>query len=233
MPEKPKIRQVAPILGSAAANGEMVTVFIGPTRKRYSIYKDLICHHSEYFRVAFNGLWQESDKGLTLEDVEIEVFNLFVHWLYTQELPKDMSLLLQAAGTDAQLASEDSEYSHWGILLLKSCIFGDRFFAPDFHRLSHNVFVDGHFPGKGEPAFSAAYKTIIWSFSNLPEGNPVLSMMVDLQCLAWNAEDDNEEEKQLLPQLPHEFLVACMLRQSVLKTLKTTDDKLKACDYYM
>ncbi|CAN9136776.1 unnamed protein product [Alternaria alternata] len=39
-------------------------------------------------------------------------------------------------------------------------------------------------------------------------------MMVDLQCLAWNPGDDNEEEKQLLPQLPHEFLVACMLRQT-------------------
>ena len=170
---------------------------------------------------------------MTLEDVEIEVFNLFVHWLYTQELPKNVSSLLQATGIDAQLASEDSENTHWGILLLKSCIFGDRFLASDFHRLSHNVFVKWHLPGKGEPAFSAAYKTIIWSYSNLPAGNPILSMMVDLQCLAWNPEDDNEEEKQLLSQLPHEFLVACMLRQSGLKSLKMTDDKLEACNYYI
>ncbi|CAN9287935.1 hypothetical protein AA0119_g8053 [Alternaria tenuissima] len=232
MTEKPTTRQLTPIM-RAAADGKMVTVFIGPTKKRYSIYKDLICHHSEYFRVAFNGLWQESDKGVTLEDVEIEVFNLFVHWLYTQELPKNMSFLLPATGIDAQLASDDSDNSHRGILLLKSWIFGDRFLAPDFHRLSHSVFVKWHLPGKGEPAFSAAYKTIIWSYSNLPAGNPILSMMVDLQCLAWNPEDDNEEEKQLLPQLPQEFLVACMLRQSELKTRKMTDDNLKACDYYL
>jgi hypothetical protein len=64
---------------SVAAQGEIVTIFIGPEKKRYSIHKDIICYHSGYFRAAFNGSWKESDEGVTLEDIKVEVFNIFVH----------------------------------------------------------------------------------------------------------------------------------------------------------
>jgi hypothetical protein len=73
---------------SSAARDEVVAIAIGPEKKLYHIHKDLFCHHSEYFRTAYNGRWKEAEDGVVLEDVEVEIFNIFVHWLYAQKLPK-------------------------------------------------------------------------------------------------------------------------------------------------
>ncbi|KAF1835098.1 hypothetical protein BDW02DRAFT_455322, partial [Decorospora gaudefroyi] len=112
---------------SSAAQGQLVTIAIGPEKIPYHIHKDVICHHSEYFRTAYNGRWKEAEEGVTLEDVEIEVFNFFVHWLYTQQLP---ALRYFHDATDSNG------------LLLKTCVFGDRFLAPVFRRLVHNEYAD-------------------------------------------------------------------------------------------
>jgi hypothetical protein len=56
--------------------------------KKFHVHKDVICHYSEYFRAAFNGRWIEAEEDVKLEDIDVEVFELFVHWLYAQELPR-------------------------------------------------------------------------------------------------------------------------------------------------
>jgi hypothetical protein len=40
---------------SSAARGEIVTIAIGSSKKLFHIHKDVICHHSSYFRAAYNG----------------------------------------------------------------------------------------------------------------------------------------------------------------------------------
>jgi hypothetical protein len=51
-------------LDSAAALGEVVTIFIGADVKPYKVYKDLICYHSEYVRTVYNGRWKEAEAGV-------------------------------------------------------------------------------------------------------------------------------------------------------------------------
>jgi hypothetical protein len=66
---------------------EMVKLVIGPdhAKKTFTVHKELLCYHSEYFRNAFNGDWRESDeKAIRLEDVTEDVFRVVIHWLYAQ-----------------------------------------------------------------------------------------------------------------------------------------------------
>lgn len=66
---------------SAAALGEIVIVEVGPKKQQYKVHKDLICHSSEYFRVAFNGPWKETeDRKVLLLDVEPEICMCYLTW---------------------------------------------------------------------------------------------------------------------------------------------------------
>ncbi|KAI4919366.1 hypothetical protein J4E90_001499 [Alternaria incomplexa] len=233
MTDKPQVPQGAPVFGTAA-KGEIVTIFIGPEKKRYNIHKDVICHHSEYFRTAYNGRWKESDEGVTLEDIEVEVFNIFVHWLYAQTLPnRPQFILWLAEETDPGSVLYSPRYRHAWELVLKCGIFGDRFLVPAFHRLAHNTFVNEHFEVVDDGTNGIPYETSIWAFDNLPKDNPILVMMVDLQCIAWTEEHDDEAEKSLMSQLPNEFLVAVMLKQNKMLQQHQDSFVLHPCTYHL
>lgn len=51
------------------------------------MHQELICFYSPYFKAAFKGGFQEATTGeVVLDDVDAEVFGLFVQWLYTQDI---------------------------------------------------------------------------------------------------------------------------------------------------
>jgi len=65
----------------------VVNIVIGhsDTQKTFTMHKELLCYHSEWFRKAFNGDWLESDEdALHLESVPEDVFRVVSHWLYAQ-----------------------------------------------------------------------------------------------------------------------------------------------------
>lgn len=171
---------------------------------------------------------------MTLEDVEVPVFNVFVHWLYAQEIPSDWeSILRLAEAFDFVSLQDSSKYGYACVLILKCVMFGDRFLTPVFHRLAHNTFVKDHFSEKhGEVCSSVIYTAVIWAFDNLPTDSPILVMMVDLQCTAWDEWHDNEAERGRRSQLPNEFLVAVMLKQNKIRVCAETTE-LSACDYHL
>ncbi|RAR02467.1 hypothetical protein DDE83_008564 [Stemphylium lycopersici] len=208
----------------SVARGKVVAIAVGPQKKLYYIHKDLICHHSEYFRTAYSGRWKDSDEGVALEDVEVEVFNIFVHWLYAQDLPRNMASVPRIAEVNVSLVSprrKPASYSDWCPLMLKSSAFGNRFLAREFQRLTHNMFVDGHFMDDYDEYTVSNYKDIIWAFDNLAADNTILSLMVDLQCLEWGEKYDNAEERLLWPQLPHEFLLRVMRKHDIASEFAT------------
>jgi hypothetical protein len=193
---------------SCAARGKIVTIAIGPEKKLYHIHQDLICYHSEYFRAAYNGPWKESDEGVVLEDVEVEVFNIFVHWLYTQTVPGIGEELTDIAESDSMRT--EHHYPEIGmLLLLKSCVFGDRFLAPAFKIRAHNLYVEY---GCSEIC-GIKYEQIIYGFDNLPEDTGLLTMMVQLECHGkmYDMEDGTEDEAEMRSKLPRKFLVRVML----------------------
>ncbi|KAF7858872.1 hypothetical protein EAF04_008914 [Stromatinia cepivora] len=65
----------------------IVHVKVGDDLKDFGIHKDLICHYSPYFKAAFNSGLEESITGIMkLPETKPEVFELFYHWLYNQDL---------------------------------------------------------------------------------------------------------------------------------------------------
>src|ERR1700743_293994 len=65
----------------------VVTIKVGPEEKLFVVHQDLICHFSKYFNAAFNGSFAEAtSKEINLPDVEVQIFEIFVGWLYMQKL---------------------------------------------------------------------------------------------------------------------------------------------------
>jgi len=160
------------------------------------------------------------------------VFNVFVHWLYTQEIPSDWEALLEIAASGNTLdESAWNEYS-FGELLLKASVFGDRVLAPVLHRLAHNTFVDRYVPNSGQNC-SVNYATVIWIYDNLPKGHMAMRLAVELQCIVWDTKHDDKAEELLWSKLPHEFLLAVMFRNNALKEQKCSDVEVKACAYHL
>ena len=61
--------------------------------KQYFIHRQLLCRTSEYFDRLFNGGFEESADGtMHKPDFDPRTFDIFVHWLYSRELPKDCQL---------------------------------------------------------------------------------------------------------------------------------------------
>ncbi|KAF2099239.1 hypothetical protein NA57DRAFT_76469 [Rhizodiscina lignyota] len=63
----------------------IVTVLVGSEKKPFYLYKEVLCHHSEYFRNAFNGEFREASKReLVLDDTNVETFRYVAQWLHDQ-----------------------------------------------------------------------------------------------------------------------------------------------------
>ena len=64
-----------------------VTIKIGPEAVPIQVHKELICHHADFFKGAFDGGFAEAEKGeIWLEEEDERIFRMFVAWLYTQEI---------------------------------------------------------------------------------------------------------------------------------------------------
>ncbi|KAK4553326.1 hypothetical protein LTR86_009626 [Recurvomyces mirabilis] len=66
----------------------IVTIRVGPDTVLIFVHKELLCHHSDFFRAAFgNEQYGEAKTGvMTLQDQDERIFRMFVAWLYTQEV---------------------------------------------------------------------------------------------------------------------------------------------------
>lgn len=61
----------------------MVTIYVGPERKRYLIHKDLLTKQSEFFDRALNGNFKEAEENsIYLEEESPAAFDLLVSLLY-------------------------------------------------------------------------------------------------------------------------------------------------------
>lgn len=69
----------------------MVTIFLGPSCKKFVLHKKLVCKEAPYFDKMFNGSFEES-KTLQcyLEDEEPSTFEVFVSYIYTRHFPDDV-----------------------------------------------------------------------------------------------------------------------------------------------
>ncbi len=98
------------------------------------------------------------------------------------------------------------------LLEFKACVFGDRFLASDFRRTVHNGIVD-HIARTG---VQVMHEAIIYAFDNFREDNPILQLLVDMQCLHYNSQlfgSSNGGSKKL-QSFPLGFLTRVIERYS-------------------
>ncbi|KAI9696236.1 MAG: hypothetical protein M1836_005789 [Candelina mexicana] len=61
----------------------MVTLYVGPKQKKWTLHKELLCHRSSFFRDSIVGQSPEADRTeLNLPDTDEEAFEVFVTSLY-------------------------------------------------------------------------------------------------------------------------------------------------------
>ncbi len=70
-------------------------------------------------------------------------------------------------------------------------------------------------------------RTVVHAFENLPQGDPVTDLLVELQCGRFGCSEMSAEEKQDLSKLPQQFLMRVMILYSSKGTRKWGIDESK------
>jgi len=67
--------------------GPNVTVYVGQTKETFQLPKQLLCYHSPYFDVAFNGGFKEAaEQSIHLQETSIEAFQVVIQFIYTGQI---------------------------------------------------------------------------------------------------------------------------------------------------
>ncbi|KAF9693671.1 hypothetical protein EKO04_008458 [Ascochyta lentis] len=210
-----------PAIVSAQADG-VVIVEVGPAHKKYYLHKALVVFHSEYFRKALQGSWKEAKEGIVrLEDVESNAFNVFVHWLYNQQIPEefDYTAWTSIFGDDVMLYQDQFQ------LQIQAYALGDRLLAPVFRRALNDVIVSNQIM----QYLSASKRLPIyqWAFANISEDRPLLQFLVNKFCSGWLEQKDDDNIG--LNNLPQAFTARVLRRYSQLVVMSETEQEKTYC----
>lgn len=138
-------------------------------------------------------------RAIRLVDVELGIVNVFVNWLYTQQLPQGEQWL-----SVAEVKEEADVDEAVDLLIMKAIVFGDRFLAPAFKaQTSYQILVRLR---DRSPSFAI----IIYAFGNLPATTKLLDWLVERHCRFWKPSPDDASAKKQEAQLPRDFLLRVM-----------------------
>ncbi|TEY71603.1 hypothetical protein BOTCAL_0090g00090 [Botryotinia calthae] len=109
---------------------EVVHAKVGKDLQDFGVHKSLICHCSPFFNAAFTSGFEETTTGIIkLVDVEVEVFELFFVWLYTQQIGEPELDAAGSALSDNESKSGHDYKLHVGTLL-RLYVFADMIKVP-------------------------------------------------------------------------------------------------------
>jgi len=108
----------------------------GPSSRLFTIHKDFLCFYSPFFASAFNGPYKEGKtQTMTLFEIDLESFGMFVYWLYQRKLPTHT------------VDFEDVDL----VYLANIWILGDRFLIPSLQNNAafriHTIINEGKLEG--------------------------------------------------------------------------------------
>ncbi|KAF2833981.1 hypothetical protein CC86DRAFT_390060 [Ophiobolus disseminans] len=182
-----------PALGSALVAGTVI-LDVGPDHVNFCIHKALLEHYSEYFRNALKGPWAEAQKGVIwLGDIDIVpgmrmcsferhhltmTVNIFVHWLYTQQLPAESNYQewLNIIGESYVYSSQD---------MIKAYAFADRFLIPSFQRAINETIVDYIQSCPISMEICDIPDLVKEAYKSIPSDRPMIQCLVDCHCSHW------------------------------------------------
>lgn len=101
-----------------------ITLFVGESKTVFYVHEDLLCRYSSLFKAAFSSKFREgSEKTMALPEDEVEIFEMLVDWIYTQQhsIPQsdNYTTEVNARGRALRLLVVSDKY---GIPVLKNSI---------------------------------------------------------------------------------------------------------------
>ncbi|KEQ69509.1 hypothetical protein M436DRAFT_67171 [Aureobasidium namibiae CBS 147.97] len=154
--------------------GGVVTAIVGPDKKEFTVHRDLLVFYSDYFRAAFNGSFIEAtNKKIDLLDVNQEVFEHFITWLYTRKI-----------------ASDDDQYLGWDDLV-NLWVFGDQFQVP----MLQNCVMDELFAKGNRSKLGLRLSATKPAYEKTAHGSPLRKAIIEL--LVYRSELANADFSEL------------------------------------
>jgi hypothetical protein len=173
-------------------------------------------HHSEYFRAALSGKFKETDDGIVpLKEVETYAFDMFVDWIYKNKLPP--CLHERPAGDRSLVRVEWRAY-----------VLADRFLVPGLKFAILDAFFTW---AQVANDFIHSAKTVDYLFENLPEGDVLLRLVVDIFCIHGGVGKMGPRSITTAPELPQAYLVRVLLKLDEISKSDEGQAKLKREDY--
>jgi hypothetical protein len=162
----------------------MIDIYVGDARRRWTLHRNLLCHHSEQLEVELEGTGNHDRKDtLELPDYDPAGFELLVKWLYQGKLD-DVS----------DLADANQKYEY-AVSCHKLYLLCDRFDMPQLK----NVAMDQFRKGLNEAELVPDADEIDEIYRKSPIGSPFRRLMTKIaarQIMDPDSDRDVETYRQ-------------------------------------
>lgn len=117
---------------------DMVEVFAGESRVRFTIHKKVLTEHSSFFKMALSGPWVEAQqKKVELFEVHPAYFKSFVNFAFSGAIDTTPLEFVEGDMSDEEVIAAGYQPSHFRAVelterLVHSWVKGDFLGAPDF-----------------------------------------------------------------------------------------------------
>ncbi len=185
------VRAKAKLLHDRLLSGPMITVYVGQSRRHWSLHRNLLCHHSELLETELEGDADGNNRKdeLDLSEFDPAGFELLVKWLYQGQLD-DVS----------DMADANQKYDY-AVSCHKLYLLCDRF---DMSQLK-NVAMDQYRKGLNEAELVPDADEIDDIYRNSPQGSPFKQLMTRIaarQIMDPGSDRDVETYRQCFEKNP-------------------------------
>ena len=177
---------------------KMVYLDVGPNAIRYGVHQGLISRESEFFRAALNGSYEEARSGIIkLQDDDAGIVGLFVDWLYTRRLVREIG-----DGTEKRSSIRS---------LIHLYIFAGARLVPRLQQDIANQLAKSRFIVNGLARTEFLAESLQWIkivYEKLPETTPLRRWLVDM--FIYKNSQDNHTRSILLQwgdECPKDFII--------------------------
>ncbi|KAK6382445.1 hypothetical protein LTR65_010877 [Meristemomyces frigidus] len=227
------------------------TVVVGFEEVSFTVHRDLICRHSQYFKGAFEGGFSEATDGVVvLKQESVKDFALFAAWLYTGniELPDADELTWYShyerkvqrateagmaqrdgdsdgsdeASEDCKTTDDQPDQSVIQSLLIDLFIFADRRGVSGLRNDIIDLLAIQR--ESGWSLVSGSAERVGAAYSSLPSNSMLCRYLIEEAAYGW---DFGFGAMDSLQEFPPEFMAAvmkCMLLFSKRKGIKFAPD---------
>jgi len=151
---------------SRLLSGPVVDIYVGKDKRRWTLHRNLLCHHSSFFEAEFLGNEVPKRKGdnrLDLPDDDPAGFELLVKWFY------------QGCLDEVSQMSDDKKYDY-SVACHKLYMLCDHFDIPALK----NVSIDQYRRGLAESQLVPDAEEINHIYRQSPAGSPFRKLMTQI-----------------------------------------------------